>query len=269
MIYLSSFLLSKRRTRNPNIYPYNVFRTKDIEPLVFSPITILYGNNGCGKSTLLNIIAQKIGAAGTETYAYGQNYIDAFVKECKFDVGEDDDGKKLKIPRNSIYLKSEDILYEIKKIQQEEALERGYVYDQMLKNGINRKAAESNFRSYGKKSWSTKEILQFAQEKYSNGETTMQLLLDALEPDNLYLLDEPEVSLSPANQVRLAEEINKHARFLGCQFIISTHSPFMLGTLQAKIYNMDSPEMEETEWYNLENIRFFHDFFEKNKKFFN
>ena len=54
MIYLSSFRLSKRKVNNPNIYPYNVFRDKYIEPFVFRPITVLYGNNGSGKSTLPN-----------------------------------------------------------------------------------------------------------------------------------------------------------------------------------------------------------------------
>ena len=77
---------------------------------------------------------------------------------------------------------------------------------------------------------------EFSQDKYSNGETTLQILEDNIEPDNLYLLDEPEVSLSPQNQVQLAEEINKMTRYLGVQFIIATHSPFMLGILNAKIY---------------------------------
>ena len=91
---------------------------------------------------------------------------------------------------------------------------------------------------------------------------------DILEPDNLYLLDEPEVSLSPQNQVKLAEEINQCARFLGCQFIIATHSPFMLGTLQAKIYNLESTEVEEAKWYELKNVRYFYEFFDKNRKYF-
>ncbi len=33
----------------------------------------------------------------------------------------------------------------------------------------------------------------FSQDKYSNGETTLQILEDNIEPDRLYLLDEPEV----------------------------------------------------------------------------
>ncbi len=81
-------------------------------------------------------------------------------------------------------------------------------------------------------------------------------------------LDEPEVSLSPANQVALAEEINKMARFLQCQFIVATHSPFMLGTLNAKIYNLDRKEYEITKWTDLENVRYFYDFFKKHKEEF-
>ena len=46
MIYLSTFAISEKRMRNPNVYPYNVFRSKEIYPLVFAPITIIYGNNG-------------------------------------------------------------------------------------------------------------------------------------------------------------------------------------------------------------------------------
>lgn len=69
--------------------------------------------------------------------------------------------------------------------------------------------------------------IEFAQEKYSNGETSLQYFSDYLLPDALYLLDEPEVSLSPENQVKMANEINILARLLNCQFIIATHSPFM------------------------------------------
>ena len=93
MIYLSSFALSDKKVKNPNLYPYSVFQDKDCDPFVFAPITILYGDNGCGKSTLLNIIAQKINAKGYETYAYGQYYIENYVEECRFDTGEDDNSR--------------------------------------------------------------------------------------------------------------------------------------------------------------------------------
>lgn len=83
----------------------------------------------------------------------------------------------------------------------------------------------------------------------------MQILEDNIEPDNLYLLDEPEVSLSPQNQVKLAQKINEMARYLGIQFIIATHSPFMLGILDAKIYNLDTKEYEVQKWSELEYVQ--------------
>ena len=60
MIYLSSFKLSDKSIKNPNIYPYNVFHRKDIDPFIFAPITVLYGNNGSGKSTLLKLMTKII-----------------------------------------------------------------------------------------------------------------------------------------------------------------------------------------------------------------
>ena len=113
--------------------------------------------------------------------------------------------------------------------------------------------------------WKKKQALEFSQEKYSNGETTLQYLKEFLVPDSLYLLDEPEVSLSPANQVDLSEMLNELARLLQCQFIVATHSPFMLGTLNAKIYDLDSKDYREARWSELDNVRYFYDFFKKHE----
>ena len=157
-----------------------------------------------------------------------------------YTLGEDDYGNTInKLPENSRYIKSEDILYEIKKIQQKQILSDGMEYD-YVKRGMSLLEAKKFLAS--KEGCKQEEYIKFAQEKYSNGETSMQYFEEYLQPDALYLLDEPEVSLSLANQVMLAEEINKMARLLECQFIIATHSPFMLGTLNAKIYNLDTKE---------------------------
>lgn len=141
------------------------------------------------------------------------------------------------LPKNSRYIKSEDILYEIKKIQQEQVLSDGLIYDLMKAGKTKVEAEEYLVTPEGSHQL---EYIKFAQEKYSNGETSIQYFEKILAPDALYLLDGPEVSLSPQNQVKLAENINKMARYLGCQFVIATHSPFMLGTLSAKIYNINT-----------------------------
>ncbi|HKM21655.1 MAG TPA: AAA family ATPase [Lachnospiraceae bacterium] len=166
---------------------------------------------------------------------------------------------------NSRYIKSEDILYEIKKVQQRQILGDGMKYDLVQSRFSIERATEFLQSGAG---WQQQEFIEFAQEKYSNGETSLQYLEEYLAPDALYLLDEPEVSLSPQNQVKLAQEINQMARFLNCQFIIATHSPFMLGTLNAKIYNLDVTDYDVQEWNELENVRYFYEFFKKRENEF-
>ena len=140
------------------------------------------------------------------------------------------------ISYNYIGILPANLLYDIKKIQKKQVLSDGMTYDYIQKGMSPREAQRFLASKDGQKQ---EEYIMFAQEKYSNGETSLQYFEEYLQPSALYLLDEPEVSLSPANQVALAEEINKMARLLQCQFIIATHSPFMLGTLNAKIYNLD------------------------------
>lgn len=271
MIYLSSFMLSNKQVKNPNIYPYNVFRGKYIEPFVFSPITVFYGNNGSGKSTLLNIIANRLQLNGKE-YATSNSfgivdYCNAFSNDvfCIVWVKTILDSVIKNLPGNSRYIKSEDILYEIKKIQQKQVLSDGMEYDYVQKGMTIQEAKDFLSSKEGRKQ---EEYIKFAQEKYSNGETSMQYFEEYLQPNALYLLDEPEVSLSPSNQVLLANEINKLARLLECQFVIATHSPFMLGTLNAKIYNIDTKEYDVVKWNELENVQYFYNFFKKHEQEF-
>ncbi len=263
MIYLRSFKLSSLSDRNPNAYPYNVLRKLTGEAIVFNRVTVLYGSNGSGKSTLLNLIANKLSITGAESYnpAYGK-YSLQYLAECSYDLEEQLDGGSCQIPADSLYLKSEDILYEIKKIQQEAILREGYVYQQ-AKLGYTKEQLDDLKRS--QKLYQQIEIMKFANEKYSNGETSMQLFDKHLVPNALYLLDEPETSLSPVNQLKLAEEINNLARYFDCQFIIASHSPFMLGTLEAIIYNLDAPQLRVTQWTELEHVRMFYDFFQDRK----
>lgn len=271
MIYLSSFKLSETHMENPNIYPYHVFRGKEIVPFVFAPITVFYGSNGSGKSTLLNIIANKLKLKGGEYPACNSfgtvDYCGQFSGECCFDFGEEEKtGRPFRhVPPNSRYIKSEDILYEIKKIQQRQVLEEGMAYD-CVKQGM--KVSEARDFAVSREGRRQQRYIQFAQEKYSNGETALQYLEEFLQPDALYLLDEPEVSLSPANQVRIAQSINHMSRYLNCQFLIATHAPFLLGTLDAKIYNIDSAEYDICKWSELENVRYFYDFFKAHEEEF-
>ncbi|QIB69209.1 AAA family ATPase [Aminipila butyrica] len=266
MVYINGFQISTHKIERTNAYPYNVFEHKDWGYLPLGPITVLYGNNASGKSTLLNIMANKFQIKGAETIRGDFQYFQQFIGECSFTFNEDDQGRSFQtLSPHSRYIKSEDILYEVKKIQQDSLLVESHLYQQFLAGVSLGKLAEYEH------SWACKNRLdeiRFALEKYSNGETSLQIFEDSIYADSLYILDEPEMSLSPQNQVLLAKKINEWARFLSCQFIIATHSPFFLGTLDASIYNLDTADLRSCHWSQLENVRFYHQFFKEHEEEF-
>jgi predicted ATPase len=97
----------------------------------------------------------------------------------------------------------------------------------------------------------------------SNGESAYLYFTQKIESDALYLLDEPENSLSAQLQQELVQFIEDSVRFYNCQFIISTHSPFLLAMRDALIYDLDSVPVRTAEWTELKNVRVYYEFFKR------
>ena len=70
------------------------------------------------------------------------------------------------------------------------------------------------------------------------------------------------------NAEKLAEYIEDSVRFYHCQFIISTHSPFLLSMNGVKIYDLDSCPASVRKWSELENMRLYYRLFEEHQKEF-
>ena len=102
----------------------------------------------------------------------------------------------------------------------------------------------------------------------SNGENAFDFFLEKIRGGALYLLDEPENSLSAEWQKKLAVLLEGMARFEACQFVIATHSPFLLGIRGAKIYDLDTDGVPARKWTELENVREYFDFFKSREKEF-
>ncbi len=99
----------------------------------------------------------------------------------------------------------------------------------------------------------------------SNGESALFYFRQRIEEDALYLLDEPENSLSASRQIELAEYLEETVRYMGCQLIISTHSSFLLSMKGAKIYDLDARPADIKPWTELGNVRAYYDFFMKHQ----
>jgi predicted ATPase len=103
---------------------------------------------------------------------------------------------------------------------------------------------------------------------FSNGESAMKYFLDHITDNALYLLDEPENSLSIGLQEALRDYIGASASHYGCQFVIATHSPILLSMPNALIYDLDSYPVETKKWTELENVRKYFEFFETHREQF-
>ena len=97
----------------------------------------------------------------------------------------------------------------------------------------------------------------------SNGEKALEYFQKHLMDEALYLLDEPENSMAPTFQQQLAKHIELLAYRLDTQFVIATHSPFLLSMQGARIYDLDARPCEEKEWYELENMKSYFNLFKR------
>ena len=284
MIYLKSFtfpsadrefdfFMDIQRTCYDSYYPFKVLSKHDLNRLDFDVVTILYGGNGSGKSTALNVIAEKTGIHRDSIYNKS-NFFPDYVKLCGMSIEED-------ITENSRIITSDDVfdymlnirnLNEGIDVKREklfyEYLDSKYSqfqmktmadYEQLKKVNNARRKTQSRFVRG--------ELMDNVRE-YSNGESAFLYFTEKIGENGLYLLDEPENSLSPKRQIELAGYLEGAARFFGCQFIISTHSPFLLSMRWARVYNLDEDPVAIRRWTELENVRTYYDFFKRHENEF-
>ena len=90
--------------------------------------------------------------------------------------------------------------------------------------------------------------------KKSHGESFLELAQNYLQPNGLYLFDEPEAALSPQRQLTLLMEIDECAKNES-QFIIVTHSPILLGIPNANIYSFDTGQIHLCDYEDTDSYR--------------
>ena len=91
-----------------NPYPCGLFAEKQLKEIRFGKITVFYGGNGSGKSTLLNLIAEKLQLNRIAPYNTGEMF-SAYVKNCTYSLGNDEEGFPYRIPNGSRIITSDDI----------------------------------------------------------------------------------------------------------------------------------------------------------------
>lgn len=284
MVYLShfsfpdieqeyDFTLSIKRKCYDTYYPFLVLSKHRLSMLDFEPVTILYGGNGSGKTTALNVIAETL-HLNRDTLYNRSNFFEDYTGMCSYELLEE-------IPANSRIITSDDVfdfMLNLRSLNNgidrkreelfEDYLETKYSHFQMKSIDDYEQLKKVNMtRSNTQSKYVRKNLMDNVRE-HSNGESAFLYFSDKIKENGLYLLDEPENSLSPEKQQELLRFLEDSARFFGCQFIIATHSPFLLSMRGAKIYDMDEEIVDVKPWTKLKNVRSYYDFFQKHGKEF-
>ena len=218
--YLREVSLKREQVSNYEVYPYNIPAVRELRGLEFHPdVTFLVGENGCGKSTLLEAIAAAWGfnpEGGTINFRFSTRISHSDLHKHLRLV------KSFRRPEDGFFLRAESFFN--------------------VATDIERLDAEPSFGppvidSYGRRSL----------HEQSHGESFLALLLHRFSGNGLYVLDEPEGALSPTRQLSVLGRIHQLV-LKNSQFIIATHSPFLMAYPRAKIFLLDQTGFTEIRY---------------------
>ena len=260
------FFLQQKRTCHDSYYPFQILSKHSLTQLDFEPVTILYGGNGSGKTTAINVIAETLHLSRDTRFNQSPFFGDYTVL-CDYEL-------KQSIPADSRIITSDDVfdyMLNLRALNEGIDLRREELFQEYLDDKYSdfkyrtledyeRLKRVNMARSKTQSKYVRKRLMDNPREQ-SNGESAFFYFTNKIQENGLYLLDEPENSLSPQRQQELLSFLEDSARFFGCQFIIATHSPFLLSMRGAKIYDLDADPVRTNRWTELPAVRAYYDFF--------
>jgi len=208
--FVRSVVLKRDAVETFDAYPFSVPAIRDLNELALDPgVTFFIGENGSGKSTLVEAIAVAAGfnAEGGSRHA-----------RLSTRASESDLHRHLRLvrgtrrPRDGYFLRAESFF-------------NVATYLERLDGGL---------APYGGRSL----------HEQSHGESFLTLITKRFGPDSFFVLDEPEAALSLRGVLALMRRMHDLVA-QGSQFVVSTHSPVLLGYPEATIYALSENGIAE------------------------
>jgi len=193
-------------------YPFNVPAVKHCSNIVLNKkITFLIGDNGMGKSTLIESLAVYFGLnpeGGSRNIRYTTRDSHSDLKKHLHIVGF---GR----PTHGYFLRAESF----------------YTLANFIDDDNER---DDNWGPSIRGGWLGKSM-----HSRSHGESFWDIIETQFRPNGIYILDEPESALSFTRLIALIYTMNSLTE-QGCQFVVSTHSPILLGCPNSEIFDITS-----------------------------
>jgi len=206
-------------------YPFTVPAIASLTSLkITSRVCFLVGENGSGKSTLLEAIAANYGFAregGSRNFKFQEererNDVNPLADALQLGYSPAKTG-------NGFFLRAESFFNLATLMEELDA----------VRSSSRPQALELGNRGF---------------HDMSHGESFFALMETRMRENGLFLLDEPEAALSPQRQlamlVLMQDVLQSHG---SAQFLISTHSPILLGFPNAQILSFDNERIAEVSY---------------------
>ena len=239
-------------------FPYSVAAIRTLDRLEFpTEVTFFVGENGSGKSTLLEALACAIDSivVGSADLRHDPTLASVRALSQYFKLAWEK-----KRTRRGFFLRAEDFFgYAKRMAQMRSELEQDLAQVDHEYRDRSKLAADLARLPYTREIHDLQQRYGTGLDSASHGESFLNLFQSRFVPDGLYLLDEPEVPLSPLRQLSLLSLL-KEMVSQGGQFIIATHSPILLAFPGATIYSFDNSPIRAVRYAELEHVNLTRDF---------
>lgn len=240
-----------------NRFPFSVPVVRAMGKLeFFTPVTFLVGENGSGKSTLLEALA-----CAAEMITVGSEPVQR--DPALADVRELARYLRLawnKRTRKGFFLRAEDFFGYARRMAQAQAeLESDMREAREESRGRSILAQQMAVLPYRSELGEMRRRYGEGLDHQSHGESFLLLFQQRFVPGGLYVLDEPEVPLSPVRQLALLAILRRMVRQQS-QFIIATHSPILMSLPGARVLSLDDGAPRQVAYADLDHVRLTRDF---------
>jgi predicted ATPase len=231
--FVRSVVLKRDEVDDFAAYPFSIPAIRDLSDLRLDPhVTLFAGENGSGKSTIVEAIAVAAGfnpEGGSRSVTVSTRASHSVLhKHLRLIRGT-------RRPRTGFFLRAESFFNVATYIEE--------LRDPLIAH------------AYGG-----------ALHEKSHGESFISLVTHRFGPNGLYILDEPEAALSLRGNLALMRRMHDLVA-LGSQFIISTHSPILLGYPGATIYVLSDEGLAATPYEETDVVEMTRSFLEDRDQF--
>lgn len=217
--FLLEVRLDPSRIRDSGEFPFTIPTIRCFDRLVFDPkVTFLVGENGTGKSTLVEAIATLAGfnpEGGDKNLRFSTRPVESPLANALQLV------RGPRRERDGFFLRAESFFNVASALDDAGAIR------------------------YGDRSLHT----------VSHGEAFLALFEHRFDSNSLYVFDEPDAALSPQRQLSLLAHVHRLAEAEGCQFVIATHSPILLGYPGGTIYELEDEAIRRVTYQETATFR--------------